>query len=241
MAVEKEEGVNPMPEKKAVILLSGGLDSTTLLAIAAKDGYELYAVTFLYGQRHSVEIESAKKAAAMFKVKKHSIIELPIDKIVLSSLTGSGEIPMDRTEADIKSGVPSTYVPARNTVFLSLALAIAENIDAEAIFIGVNALDYSGYPDCRPSFIDAFQRLADVATRRTACGDGKIEIKAPLIDMKKSEIIRKGIELGVDYSVTHSCYSPDEEGRSCGRCDSCVLRKKAFTELGMVDPVTYVK
>jgi len=226
--------------KKAVILLSGGLDSATVAAIAANDKYILYALSFEYGQRHHVELEAAKRVAVQFGVAEHVII--PLSPVVfrsssLSSLS-EGVIPKDRN-VESEKAIPSTYVPARNILFLSYALSFAETIQSEDIFIGVNALDYSGYPDCRPEFIEAFQKMSDIGTK-AGVGNRGIVIHAPLIQMTKSEIIQKGVSLGVDYSITHSCYDPSEDGLACGRCDSCILRRKGFIEAGIPDPTRYV-
>jgi len=226
--------------KKAVILLSGGLDSTTLMAIAKREGYELYPLTFRYGQKHENEIICAKRIASAFKAKKHLIFDIDLKKIGGSSLTTDEPVPKQRGIREILSSIPSTYVPARNTIFLSIALAWAEKIGSEAIFIGVNSIDWSGYPDCRPEYIRAFQNLADLATKAGVENKGRIKIFAPLINMTKGEIIKKGISLGVDYSFTHSCYDPvDKENgaKPCGMCDSCILRRKGFTEAGIEDPL----
>jgi 7-cyano-7-deazaguanine synthase len=221
------------PSSRAVVLLSGGLDSATAAAIAKADGFELYALTVFYGQRHRCEIESARAVANALGVACH--IELPVDLSAFggSALTDAIEVPKDRPLD--ASDIPSTYVPARNTVFLSLALAWAETLGARDIFIGVNALDYSGYPDCRPEFIEAFERLADLATRAGVEG-ARMKVHAPLIRLSKAEIIWRGLELGVDYGITHSCYDPDASGRPCGHCDSCLLRARGFGEAGVADP-----
>lgn len=224
--------------KKAVVLLSGGLDSTTVLAIAKSEGYTIYALTFSYGQRHSQEIEQAKKIAQIFQVQDHKIIHIDLGLFGGSSLTDHTiAVHKDRTLSEMEKEIPNTYVPARNTIFLSYALAYAEVVDAEAIFIGVNALDYSGYPDCRPEYIEAFNRLIALATKKTTQGKS-ITIKTPIIQMTKSQIIQKGLALGVDYSITHSCYDP-QNGLACGKCDSCILRKKGFEEAGVSDPTRY--
>jgi 7-cyano-7-deazaguanine synthase len=218
---------------RAIVLLSGGLDSATAAAVARADGYELYALTISYGQRHEVEIQAARRVAAALGVARH--VELAVDLSAFggSALTDAIDVPKDRPldAADI----PSTYVPARNTVFLSLALAWAEVVGASDIFIGVNALDYSGYPDCRPEYIEAFERMAALATKVGVEG-GRVCVRAPLIGMTKAEIIRRGTTLGLDYGLTHSCYDPDPGGRPCGRCDSCRLRAKGFAEAGLADP-----
>lgn len=219
---------------KAVLLLSGGLDSYTAGAVAKRDGYELYALTVRYGQVHAVEIASARNVARSLGAAKH--VELDVDLSVFggSSLVGEGNIPHDRAIDAID--IPSTYVPARNTIFLSIALGWAEVLGAEAIVIGVNALDYSGYPDCRPEYLDAFERMAALATRAGVEGT-RFRILAPLLTLSKADIIRLGAELGLDYGLTHSCYSPVTDGRPCGRCDSCALRAKGFAEAGVTDPV----
>lgn len=220
--------------KKAVVLLSGGLDSATTAAIALNRGFDLYALSFDYGQRHVHELGYAKKISEFFDAKGHLIITIDLRSIGGSALTDNIDIPKDRAREDMSHDIPVTYVPARNTIFLSFALAWAEVLKAYDIFIGVNALDYSGYPDCRPEYLDAFQKMANLATREGV--DGRhIKIHAPLINMKKSEIIKKGIKLGVDYSLTHSCYQPSPDGLSCGRCDSCLLRKRGFEEAGIKD------
>jgi 7-cyano-7-deazaguanine synthase len=218
---------------KGVVLLSGGLDSATVLAIANSLGFETYALTVLYGQRHQVEIRAAQNVAQALRVKEHRFLSVGLDKLGGSALTDDLEVPKDRE--DIPDEIPITYVPARNTVMLSLALAYAEVIEAQDVFIGVNAVDYSGYPDCRPEFIQKFEELAHVATKAGVEGKS-LRIHAPLIDLTKAEIIQKGLALGVDYSLTHSCYDPDSDGRACGRCDSCQIRKRAFEQLGMQDP-----
>lgn len=223
-----------------MILLSGGLDSTTTLAEARAAGHELNALTIVYGQRHAVEVEAARRVARAFAVACH--IELPIDLRAFggSALTAPLDLPRDRDlDAMTTAGIPSTYVPARNTVFLSLALAWAETLGAYDIYIGVNCLDYSGYPDCRPEFIEAFQNLANLATAAGVEGRGRFVVHAPLLRLDKAQIIRRGIELGVDYSLTHSCYDPDAAGTACGRCDSCRLRLDGFTRAGVPDPAPY--
>ena len=226
-------------QAKAVVLLSGGLDSATVMAEAKALGFELYALTILYGQRHLVEREAAKKVALANAAVRH--VEQVIDLRAFggSALTADIEVPKDRDEATMAEGIPITYVPARNTVFLSLALAWAESLEAFDIFIGVNCLDYSGYPDCRPEYLQEFETLANLATKAGVEGSGRFRIHAPLIMMTKARIIARGLELGVDYSLTHSCYDPAADGRSCGRCDSCVLRLAAFASLGLKDPVAY--
>lgn len=224
--------------KKAVILVSGGLDSATTLAIAREAGYDCYAMSFNYGQRHQVELESAKIVSKAMGAKEHKVVHLGLGDIGGSALTDD-ELDVPKTlDETISEGIPITYVPARNTVFLSLALGWAEVLDAEAIFIGVNAVDYSGYPDCRPEYIHAFQNMANLATKKGVEGQ-LIEIKTPLIDLTKAEIIQKGLSLGVDYSQTLSCYSPDSEGKACGLCDSCHLRQQGFEAAKVADPTVY--
>ncbi|OPY69934.1 MAG: 7-cyano-7-deazaguanine synthase [Syntrophorhabdus sp. PtaU1.Bin002] len=225
--------------KKCVVLTSGGLDSTTTLAIAKDLGFELYALTFDYGQRHKHEINSAKKAAQYFAVKEHRIIVIDLRAFGGSALTDDIKVPV-RGKPDHTSGdtIPVTYVPARNTIFLAYALAWAEVIRAHDIFIGVSALDYSGYPDCRPEYIEAFQKMANLATKEAVEGN-PVNIRAPLLSLSKADTIRRGIELGVDYSITHSCYNPAPSGLACGACDSCLLRRKGFLEAGIEDPTTY--
>ncbi|MCU0848053.1 MAG: 7-cyano-7-deazaguanine synthase QueC [Spirochaetes bacterium] len=225
-----------MKGKKCVILLSGGLDSATVAAVARNSGFDISAITFSYGQRHDIEIGSSRRIAEFFNITDHRIIQIPSD-IFRSALTDrSINVPKNRESID--GTIPPTYVPARNILFLSYALAYAESISASDIFIGANCMDYSGYPDCRPEFFDAFQKMADAGTK--AGIDGKpIRITAPLLKMKKSEIIKAGTALGVDYSMTISCYDPDRDGRSCGRCDSCRLRIRGFSEAGVSDPTVY--
>jgi 7-cyano-7-deazaguanine synthase len=223
---------------RAVVLLSGGLDSYTAAAIVKSQGFELYALTISYGQRHAREIESARAVARALACARH--LELPIDLRAIggSSLTSDASVPRDRdlTATDVQTGIPSTYVPARNTIFLSLALAWAEVLEASDLVMGVNALDYSGYPDCRPEFIRAFESLAALATRAGVEG-GRFRVHTPLIDLTKAEIIRRGLALALDYGLTHSCYDPAPEGRPCGRCDSCALRARGFAEAGVPDPL----
>jgi 7-cyano-7-deazaguanine synthase len=229
-----------LDQAKAVVLLSGGLDSATALAEAKAAGFELYALTVLYGQRHAVEREAARRVARAFGVARH--VEQAIDLRAFggSALTDEIAVPKGRDEATMAAGIPVTYVPARNTVFLSLALAWAESLGAFDIFVGVNCVDYSGYPDCRPEYLRAFETLANLATKAGVEGTGRFVVQAPLLTLTKDQIIQRGLALGVDYGLTHSCYDPDPEGRSCGRCDSCVLRLAAFARLGLVDPVAYV-
>lgn len=219
------------------MLLSGGLDSATTCALALADGYAVFALSFNYGQRHSVELESAAQVARQLVVERHLVIDFDLRTVGGSALTGDFAVPKDREAGEMTRDIPITYVPARNTIFLSFALAWAEVIDCEDIFIGVNSLDYSGYPDCRPEYLRAFEAMANLATRAGVEKRAVYRIHAPLIRMTKGEIIKKGIELGVDYSVTHSCYDPPPRGRVCGRCDSCVLRMKGFAEAGVIDPL----
>ena len=225
---------------KAVVLSSGGLDSTTAMAIAIAEGYEVYSLSFQYGQRHSYELEAAKKVAEVMGAKQHLVVETDFTQIGGSALTDDIEVPKGRNTGEMEKEIPVTYVPARNTIFLSYALGWAEVLEADTIFIGVNAIDYSGYPDCRPEFIHAFEEMANLATRVGVEGKTKIQIKTPLISMTKAEIIQKGTSLGIDYGMTHSCYDPTEEGKACGGCDSCLLRKKGFAEAGISDPTKYV-
>lgn len=226
-------------EKKAVVLLSGGLDSTTTLAIARSEGFRVYALTFRYGQRHAVEIEAARSIAQSFGVEEHVLVDFDLRRFAGSALTGDLEVPKDRPLASMAEGIPVTYVPARNTIFLSFALAWAEVLDATTIFIGVNALDYSGYPDCRPEYLRAYEQMARLATRVGVEGGQELRIEAPLLHLSKAEIIRRGLELGVDYGLTRTCYDPSPEGRSCGHCDACLLRLKGFAENGLRDPAPY--
>ena len=220
-----------------MILLSGGLDSATTLALARADGCRCRALSFDYGQRHRVELEAASRVARSLGVASHEWVSLDLRAFGGSALTTDDiAVPKDRDEAAMSRGIPTTYVPARNTIFLSHALAYAEAVEAASIYVGVNAVDYSGYPDCRPEYLRAFQAMADLATRAGVEGRGVV-LRAPLIEMPKVEIIRRGLELGVDYALTHSCYDPDQSGRACGRCDACRLRIAAFAELGMEDPV----
>jgi 7-cyano-7-deazaguanine synthase len=223
--------------KPAVVLLSGGLDSATTLAIARSQGYEIYALSFAYGQRHSRELDSASQVAAALGAKNHLVLTLDLRAIGGSALTGDLAVPKSRTAGEIAVGIPVTYVPARNTIFLAHALAWAEVLGAEDVFLGANAVDYSGYPDCRPEYLQAFERLADLATKAGVEGKSRFRIHAPLIRMTKAEIIRTGHALGVDFSLTWSCYEPTADGRPCGLCDSCTLRKKGFAEAGLTDPL----
>ncbi len=225
--------------RKAVCLLSGGLDSSTCLAYARRQGFACYALSFDYGQRHKVELEAARRVAAALGAVRHLVVPVDLRSLGGSALTADIEVPKDRPAAEMATGIPVTYVPARNTVFLSFALAWAEVLEAEDIFIGVNAIDYSGYPDCRPEYIEAYERMANLAIRAAVEGKSRIRIHAPLIRMSKAEIIRLGAELGVDFRLTHSCYDPDPAGRPCGACDSCRLRRKGFAEAGIPDPLDY--
>lgn len=225
---------------KAVCLLSGGLDSSTCVGVALRDGYECYALSFDYGQRHRIELEAAARVAKLFQVAEHRIVRLDLRAFGASALTSDDlEVPKHRSGEEMAQGIPITYVPARNTIFLSYALAWAEVEGAHDIFIGVNAIDWSGYPDCRPEFIAAFERLANLATRSGAEGATPIRIRAPLIGMTKRDIIMLGRALGVDYGVTTSCYDPDPSGAACGRCDACQLRQKGFREAELTDPAPY--
>jgi 7-cyano-7-deazaguanine synthase len=224
-------------KKRAVVLLSGGLDSATVLAIARSEGYELYALSFRYGQRHVYELEAARRVAAQIGVAGHRIAEIDLRVFGGSALTDAIDVPKGRSADEMGHGIPITYVPARNTIFLAFALAWAEVLGSSDIFIGVNALDYSGYPDCRPEFIEAFEKMANLATKAGVEGRQRLKIHTPLIAMSKAEIIRKGIELCVDYGLTSSCYDPSLSGEPCGECDSCLLRKKGFRENGIEDPL----
>jgi 7-cyano-7-deazaguanine synthase len=224
--------------KHAVVLLSGGLDSTTTLAIAIVQGFEVHALSFDYGQRHTLELEAAQRVANSLGAKEHRVVKIDHGIFAGSALTGDGDIPKKRSEKEIGDGIPITYVPARNTIFLSYALAWAEVLRAMDIFIGVNALDYSGYPDCRPEFIATFEKMANLATK-TGVEGSRFKIHTPLIELSKAEIIRRAIELEVDLSLTHSCYDPTPDGRACGLCDSCQLRRKGFREAGVNDPIAY--
>ena len=223
--------------KRAVVLLSGGLDSATVLAIARSEGYELYALSFSYGQRHIVELEAARRVAASIGVAAHRIAAIDLRAFGGSALTGDIDVPKGRTAGEMAEGIPITYVPARNTIFLSFALAWAEVLGASDIFLGVNALDYSGYPDCRPEFIEAFEKMANLATKAGVEGRQHLRIHTPLIDLTKAQIIATGTELGVDYGLTSSCYDPGPTGAPCGQCDSCLLRQKGFRENGIEDPL----
>ncbi|MEM7569418.1 MAG: 7-cyano-7-deazaguanine synthase QueC [Pseudomonadota bacterium] len=227
------------PHKTAVMLLSGGLDSATVAAIALSEGYGVHALSFAYGQRHSVELEAAKKLAKSLSLASHKIVDLDLRAFGGSALTSDIDVPKHDSVEDLEDGIPITYVPARNTIFLSMALGLAEVVGAQDIFIGVNAVDYSGYPDCRPEFISAFETLANLATKAGVEGTATVSIKTPLIDLTKAQIITRGTELSVDYSQTISCYDPDETGAACGHCDSCLLRKQGFAQAGLPDPTRY--
>jgi 7-cyano-7-deazaguanine synthase len=225
--------------KPAVVLLSGGLDSATTAATARSEGFDLFALSVDYGQRHRLELDAARRIAQSLGTKRHEMMAVDLRRLGGSALTASIDVPKNRSVAGMQAEIPVTYVPARNTVLLALALGYAEVIGAADIFIGVNAVDYSGYPDCRPEYIAAFERLADLATKAGVEGRLKFKIHTPLVHLTKAEIIRRGTALGVDYSLTHSCYDPDPIGRSCGRCDACLLRLKGFAEAGLVDPIEY--
>ena len=224
---------------KAVCLLSGGLDSSTTLALAKRDGYSCLALSFDYGQRHKIELEAARRVAKALGVERHVVVPIDLRVFGGSALTSDIDVPKGRSAAEITNGIPITYVPARNTIFLSYALALAEVAGAGDIYIGVNAIDYSGYPDCRPEFIEAFERMANLATKAAVERSWRIRVRTPLITMTKAEIVRCAHGLGLDVSLTHSCYDPDEQGRPCGECDSCLLRKKGFAEAGFTDPLKY--
>ncbi len=225
--------------RRAVVLLSGGLDSTTTLAIAISQGFVPYALTFRYGQRHGIEIDAARKIAERFGVAQHVVTQIDLREFGGSALTSDIAVPKGRSSSDMNDGIPITYVPARNTIFLSFALAWAEVLGAFDIFIGVNALDYSGYPDCRPEYIEAYRQMADLATRAGVEGKQSMTIHTPLIELSKREIVLRGLELGVDYADTMSCYDPSTDGVACGECDACLLRLKGFAEAGVNDPVAY--
>jgi len=228
-----------MPDKKAVVLLSGGVDSSTAAAVAKKEGFELHALSFRYGQRHEKEIEAAKRVAVFLGIEKHLIIDFNLRAIGGSALTDRIKVPKGRSAKEISHTIPITYVPARNTIFLSFALALSEKIGAEDIFFGANQLDYSGYPDCREEYIRAFEQMANLATKAGVEGKSRFKIHTPLIRMTKAEIIKNGLALGLDYSLTWSCYDPTPEGLACGLCDSCQLRLKGFKEAGLKDPIRY--
>jgi len=225
--------------KEAVVLLSGGIDSVTAMAIAMHEGYVVHALSFNYSQRHTIEIEKARRSASAMGVKKHLVLDINLGAIGGSALTDSIAVPKDREAADMTGAIPVTYVPARNTIFLSCALAWAEVLGIFDIFIGVHAQDYSGYPDCRPEYINAFEQMANLAIKAAVEGKERVRIHAPLIQLSKAEIIQRGMALGVDYSLTHSCYDPAPDGKACGRCDSCRFRLKGFAEAGLHDPILY--
>jgi 7-cyano-7-deazaguanine synthase len=233
--VRKEQEV----AKKAVVLLSGGLDSSTVLAIAKHEGFVPYALSFSYGQRHQAELDAAARVAEAIGVREHVVANIDLTIFGGSALTDTIDVPKQRSDEEMAEGIPVTYVPARNTVFLSIALAWAEVLEAEDVFIGVNALDYSGYPDCRPEYIEAFEQMANLATKAAVEGRQRLHIHAPLMHLTKAQIIQRGVDLGIDYSLTHSCYDPDSEGRACGACDSCLLRMKGFAGAGIPDPTAY--
>jgi 7-cyano-7-deazaguanine synthase len=221
--------------KPAVCLLSGGLDSATCLAFARREGYACYALSFDYGQRHQVELQAAGRVAAALQARQHRTVKIPLDLFGGSALTGNLAVPKGRSSAEMSDGIPITYVPARNTIFLSLALAWAEVLESSDIFIGVNALDYSGYPDCRPEFIQAFERMANLATKSGVEGRTRLHIHTPLLHLTKAQIVKLASELAVPFGLTHSCYDPSPEGRPCGQCDACLLRRKGFEEAGIED------
>jgi len=230
--------VTPFP---AIILSSGGIDSTTCLAIARAEGFSpLFSMTFDYGQRHRRELLAAAAVAKAMSVREHRVVKIDLRQFGKSALTDAIDVPKDRSETQMGSDIPITYVPARNTIFLSYALAWAEVLDVCDVYIGVNAVDYSGYPDCRPQFVAAFEAMANLATRMTVAGSRRFTVHAPLMHLGKAAIIQRGVALGVDYRLTHSCYDPDENGRACGRCDSCQIRRRGFIDAGVVDPTVYV-
>jgi 7-cyano-7-deazaguanine synthase len=225
--------------KSAVVLLSGGLDSTTTLAIAKHEGFRPHALTFRYGQRHAIEIDAARRVAQAMGVERHVVVDIDLRVFGGSALTADIDVPKNRALDDIAHGIPITYVPARNTIFLAYALAFAEVTRSEDVFIGVNALDFSGYPDCRPEYIQAFEAMANLATKAAVEGHQRLRIHSPLIHLNKAQIIQRGLELGIDYALTHSCYDPAPDGAACGQCDSCLLRLKGFAEAGVADPIAY--
>jgi 7-cyano-7-deazaguanine synthase len=229
-----------MAEQPAVVLLSGGLDSTTVLAIAKSEGFKPYALSFRYGQRHEVELTAARRVAAAMDVGDHVVADIDLRAFGGSALTAEIDVPHHERVEDLGEGIPITYVPARNTIFLSFALAWAETLEASDIFIGVNALDYSGYPDCRPEYIAAYETMANLATKAGVEGQQHLHIHTPLIELTKAQIIERGLALGVDYGLTHSCYDPDAHGTPCGTCDLCLLRQKGFAEVGVADPALNV-
>jgi 7-cyano-7-deazaguanine synthase len=228
-----------MSSRKAVCLLSGGLDSSTCLGVARRDGFECYALSFDYGQRHRVELEAAMNVAKFYGAREHRVARIDLRAFGASALTADLEVPKHRSEDEMQQGIPITYVPARNTIFLAFALAWAEVLECSDIFIGVNAIDYSGYPDCRPEFIAAFEHMANLATKAGVEGRTLLRIHTPLAQLDKAGIVRLGADVGIDFGLTYSCYDPDEKGRSCGHCDSCLLRLKGFREAGLRDPVVY--
>ena len=236
-----EEEKNNQEQPKAVVLLSGGLDSTTVLALARDTGFACYCLSFQYGQRQSIELKKAKTISASLGAVDHLVLHIGLDAIGGSALTSDTEVPKARSFEDMEANIPQTYVPGRNTIFLAYAMAWAEVLGAEAIFIGVNALDYSGYPDCRPEYIDAFEKMANLATKAATEERRSLKVHVPLLHMTKAEIILKGLSFGIDYAATHSCYDPDPEGIACGECDSCRLRLKGFAEAGVKDPLAYKK
>lgn len=225
--------------KKAVVLFSGGLDSATAAAVARKEGHALFALSIDYGQRHRIELEAAKRVGASLGVREHKFLSVDLSVFGKSALTDDIAVPKADAPEAIGNAIPVTYVPARNTIFLSLALAYAETLDCFVIYAGMNAVDYSGYPDCRPEFLKAFERTANLGTQKAVEGRGTFSLQTPLLELNKAEIIRLGGDLGVDFALTHSCYDPDVAGRACGRCDSCVLRKRGFSEAGVFDPTRY--
>ncbi len=227
-------------KNKAVVLSSGGLDSTTVMAIARQQGYEIFSLSFSYGQRHVLELEAAQRVAKALGAKEHLVLDIDLARIGGSALTDDTVVPKGRNQEEIEKEIPVTYVPARNTIFLAYALAWAEVLGASDIFLGANAIDYSGYPDCRSEYIEAFEHMANLATRAAVEGKARTRIRTPLMHMTKAEIIQKGTELGLDYGITHSCYDPLPDGNACGQCDSCLLRKKGFSEAGIPDPTCYV-
>ena len=227
--------------RTAVLLLSGGLDSTTMLAHAVAEGYAIHAMTFRYGQRHAAEIDAARRIARAYAVTDHVIVDIDLRIFGGSALTAEIAVPKDRSASAMATGIPITYVPARNTIFLSYCLAWAEVLDASDIFIGVNAVDFSGYPDCRPEYVAAFQAMANLATRRSVEGDTQIRLRTPLLNLSKREIVLLGRSLGVDYSLTLSCYDPEPSGSACGHCDACALRLKGFADAGVPDPAPYAR
>jgi 7-cyano-7-deazaguanine synthase len=230
-----------MAGKDAVVLLSGGIDSATAAAMAKRDGYDLHALSFHYGQRHERELQSAGKVATFLRAKTQRVIQFDLKAIGGSALTDEIAVPKGRSETEISRGIPLTYVPARNTIFLSFALALAERLGAQDIFFGANQLDYSGYPDCRDEYIRAFEKMANLATKAGVEGTSRVKIHTPLLQMTKAEIIKTGLKLGLDYAMTWSCYDPLDDGRACGGCDSCLLRLKGFREAGSADPIAYAR